>query len=108
MAGLAKIDADGTEDLADLAVQSPAKPKAVAPLVGSPSETPVPEAQGIASSVETDAYAKGRELAKGISAVQKKGFATGLGDGIREGQAENAEFFRECLEGAQSAFTFGG
>jgi flagellar biosynthesis/type III secretory pathway protein FliH len=107
VAGLAKIDADGTEDLADLAVQPPAKAKAVAPL-SAPSETPAPEAQGVASSVEADAYAKGRELAQGISAVQKKGFATGLGDGIREGQAENAEFFRECLDSAKDAFTFGG
>jgi flagellar biosynthesis/type III secretory pathway protein FliH len=47
-------------------------------------------------------------VAKGVQAAQKQGFATGLGDGIREGQAENAEFFRECLEGVQSAFTFGG
>jgi flagellar biosynthesis/type III secretory pathway protein FliH len=106
VAGLAKIDAGGTEDLADLAVQPLAKPKAAS--LSAPSETPAPEVQGIASSVETDAYAKGKELAQGISAVQKQGFAKGLGDGIREGQAENAEFFRGCLDSAKDAFTFGG
>ena len=63
---------------------------------------------GVAAAVSKDAYNQGRMVAKGVQAAQKQGFATGLGDGIREGQAENAEFFRECLEGVKSAFTFGG
>lgn len=71
------------------------------------SQTQSPEVKGVASSVEVDAYAQGRKVAQGISVAQKQGFAAGLSDGIREEQAVNAEFFRECLNSAQDAFTFG-